>query len=272
MDKHFKNANNERGFSFLEVVIALVIVSVVVAGIFRLYLAQHDGYILQENLTNLQQNARASMTALVRHIRMAGYDLPAGLAAIECYNADPDTIVIAYKSIDCDTYLSSPMGGLSADLVCGSDISCFKVNQWAYITDPVAGGGEWIQISEVTPAGNKLCYSQMALSRVYDVDAVVAVVNRIRFFVDDTADPDHPSLMMQLQGHEPQVYAEDISDLQFRYLMTTGGIEDAPVLADNIREVLIELTGQSHMLLDGIDGDGRTKTYSTSVHLRNLAS
>ena len=273
-NKTFRPAKCRQGFTFIEMIVALGVVGVVLVATFRLYIVQHSGFIIQEERTNLQQNARASIDALTRHIRMAGYDLPGGLDAIEAYDTNPDTIIVCYTSIDCQTFLSAPMPGPSSVLICGSDVSCFQLGQWVYITDPAGGNGEWMQISEVQVGTHQLRYSQMGLSKAYGADALVTVANRIKFFVDDTTDPEHPSLMLQLHGYPAQVFAEEINDLQFRYQMKTGDVEDEPILVQNIREVLIEITGQSHLLMEvGQDnGSLHEQSYSTSVYLRNVGA
>ena len=83
---------NERGFSFLEVLIALTVMGVVTTAIFNTYITQHKNYMIQGDVSNIQQNGRASIDELARNIRMAGYDIPISLDAIVASNTNPDTI------------------------------------------------------------------------------------------------------------------------------------------------------------------------------------
>mgnify|MGYP001768191680 CR=1 FL=1 len=64
------------GTSMLEILIALVIMGVVTASIFNLYLTQHKNYLIQEDVTNVQQNARASIDELGRQAEQLGALLP----------------------------------------------------------------------------------------------------------------------------------------------------------------------------------------------------
>jgi len=82
--------------------------------------------------------------------------------------------------------------------------------------------------------------------------------------------------MVQLMGQGPQIYADNIIDLQFQYRMKNNVLLDSLVLADDLREVLISVTGRS--LNQDIDFDNfgvtddsyRYRTFGTSVFLRNV--
>jgi len=263
-----------RGTSFLEVMIALLILSVVTTAIFKLYITQHKNYLIQDDVTNIQQNVRASITELSRHIRMAGYNLPMGLPALAAANTNPDTITITYQSAGCDTYLSESMSQPSAELKCATDVSCFKNGQWVYIFDPDSAVGEWFEITEVQAGTKCLQHNTMALSRAYGKDAIVLVMTQVKFFIDETTDPNHPDLMLQLPGQPPIPYAENICDLQFRYRMKNGLVLDAPTLVNDVREVMIFAIGRSNNpdieLTKEVEGQYRHRSFSTSVYLRNI--
>jgi len=270
---------SHNGVSLLEVLIALAITGVITLAIFRTYITQHKNYMAQEDVTEIQQNARVVIDELSRHIRMAGNNLPHGLEAIKSSNTNPDTITITYCQNDCKTHLSTPMPLPSAELKCGSDISCFNDNQWVYIFDPDSGSasGEWFLISHIQAAAFHIQHNTMSLSKCYDANAVLLSMNQIKFFVDNTTDPDHPNLMMQLPGQSPQIYADNINDMQFQFTLKNGMVVDQPLLAEDIREVLIAITGRSRIQdyeasIDVEDPNSgfRLRTYTSSVNIRNL--
>ena len=265
---------SQRGTSFLEVMIALLILGVVTTAIFKLYITQHKNYLTQDDITTIQQNVRASIDELSRHIRMAGYDLPQGLSSIAAANTNPDTITITYLSNGCDTYLSAAMPQPSSELKCGTDISCFYDGQWIFIYDPDSAAGEWFEITQVQAAAMHLQHNTMVLSRKYDANALVLAMSQIKFFVDNTTDPNHPNLMIHIMGQPPHVFAEDITDLQFQYCMKNGAVVDVPTVIDNIREVSILVMGRSHKpdveLAEELENQYRQRTFSTSVYLRNV--
>ena len=95
---------------------------------------------------------------------------------------------------------------------------------------------------------------------------------KTELFVDNTTDQDHPCLMVQAAGQSPQVYAENITDLQFQYRLKNGNIVDVPILVDDVREVMISVTGRSeHEAYEVDDIDHRYRTYASSVNLRNFS-
>jgi type IV pilus assembly protein PilW len=65
---------NQNGFTLIEILIALAITGVVMAGIYSTYASQQKAYIAQEQVAAMQQNLRAAMYYMVREIRMAGCD------------------------------------------------------------------------------------------------------------------------------------------------------------------------------------------------------
>jgi len=65
---------NERGFTLIEILIALFLISIVTAAIYKTFRAQQKSYMIQEEVVEMQQNLRAGMEMITREIRMAGYD------------------------------------------------------------------------------------------------------------------------------------------------------------------------------------------------------
>ncbi len=268
----FKFLKDTKGLSLLEVLIALAITGVVTTSILKVYVNQHENYLVQDDISEIQQNARASIDELSRQIRMSGYELPLGLQAIEAYDTNPDTIVLIYHNSGCDTYLSAAMPNTSAELKAGTDISCFNDNQWVYIYDADSAFGEWFEITKVQTASSHLQHNTMPLSRQYDVNALVLAMTQVKFYIDNTTEPEHPKLMVEIKGETPQVYADNIFDLQFQYTLKNGMIVDLPPIAENIREVNISLSARSNR--PEVDDYGvesyRDRLFTTSVFLRNI--
>ncbi len=68
-----------RGFTLIEILIAMAIGAVMMAAIVDTFVTQRKTYDLQEQIAEMTQNARIGMDMLSREIRMAGYN-PAGAA------------------------------------------------------------------------------------------------------------------------------------------------------------------------------------------------
>jgi type IV pilus assembly protein PilW len=68
----------EQGFTLIELLIALAISGVVLSAMANTFIGQRKTYALQEQVTEMTQNARSVMEMLTREIRMAGYN-PQGI-------------------------------------------------------------------------------------------------------------------------------------------------------------------------------------------------
>jgi type IV pilus assembly protein PilW len=65
---------SQKGFSLIELMVAIAIASVLMAGIYTFYHNQLKTHITQQEMVDMQQDARAAMYMMTREIRMAGYD------------------------------------------------------------------------------------------------------------------------------------------------------------------------------------------------------
>lgn len=63
----------EKGFSLVELVIAMGITSILMVGIVTLVISQSRAYRMHEQILEMHQRTRAAITQAVREIRMAGY-------------------------------------------------------------------------------------------------------------------------------------------------------------------------------------------------------
>ncbi|MBN1625939.1 MAG: prepilin-type N-terminal cleavage/methylation domain-containing protein, partial [Deltaproteobacteria bacterium] len=89
INKSYKIQNPDKGFTLIEILVALAISGIVMAGIYSAYYSQQRSYEVQEQQVAIQQNLRAAMYFMEREIRMAGCDpLETANAAILLAGAD----------------------------------------------------------------------------------------------------------------------------------------------------------------------------------------
>ncbi len=69
---------NQKGFTLIEMMIAVVIAGVLMGGVYRLFQSQQRSASAQEQISFMQQNLRAALYIMSTEIRMAGYDPPGG--------------------------------------------------------------------------------------------------------------------------------------------------------------------------------------------------
>ncbi len=65
--------SNQKGMTLIELLVGLVISAIIVAGVYRVFVAQTRAYTVQEQVVEVQQNIRGAMELMLRDIRMAGY-------------------------------------------------------------------------------------------------------------------------------------------------------------------------------------------------------
>jgi len=67
-------SSKSNGFTLIELLVAMAITGIVAGAIFTAFQSQQKSYLIQDQVTEMQQNLRAAMDIMVRDIRMAGYD------------------------------------------------------------------------------------------------------------------------------------------------------------------------------------------------------
>lgn len=66
--------NRNRGFTLVELMIAMAVGGIVMAAVMTAFMSQHRSYLAQDDVVEMQQNVRVAMDMLVRDIRSAGYN------------------------------------------------------------------------------------------------------------------------------------------------------------------------------------------------------
>jgi type IV pilus assembly protein PilW len=64
----------QSGYTLVELMVSLAISGILLTSIGATFIAQRKSYDLQEQITEMQQTARAALDMMSREIRMAGYD------------------------------------------------------------------------------------------------------------------------------------------------------------------------------------------------------
>jgi len=268
-----KLLKSSKGITLVEILVAMLLTGILAAALFKVYVNQHHAWIIQDRVIEMQQNARAAIDELTRQIRQTGYQLPSNMSPLEAYDTDPDTIIIHYNGGNCDAPIEHAMPQPSAELRCdGHDVSCFYDGQFAYIWDPSTEDGEWFEISHVQVAAAHIQHNSWPLSKAYPKGSVILSLDRVKFYIDKS-DTLHPMLMVQFGNFPPQVYAEDIIDLQFNYTLKNGMILPTPPVPGDTREISISLTARTlEKDIELTDEPYRFETYRSNVYLRNLGS
>jgi len=82
---------SQKGFTLVELMVTMAIMAVVMAGVYSAYYSQQQSYIVQEQVSEMQQNLRGAMYFMAKEIRMAGCN-PTGSADAGIVTAGSNTI------------------------------------------------------------------------------------------------------------------------------------------------------------------------------------
>ena len=238
---------------------------------FKIYINQHQSWMLQDSAIETHQNARAAVDELTRQLRMTGYALPHGLEPLIGRHGHPDTITVFYRTNDCEATLEQDMFSTTADICCdGHDLSCFQEGRKAYIFDPVTESGEFFIVSYIDSSAGHLQHTGSSLTKAYQKGSAVMAINEVTFFVDAT-DLLHPRLILDIGDGVPHIYAENIINMEISYVMKNGMILAEPYSASEVRQIGLAITARTPNPNVELSNDPYCyETYRSQVYLRNL--
>jgi Tfp pilus assembly protein PilV len=91
---------NNRGITLVEILIGSLMSLIIAAALMEFYINQHNQWLTQEKISDMQQNSRAVMEELSRQVRSAGY----GMSAPPFYQVNGETLTVFTKpGADVDT-------------------------------------------------------------------------------------------------------------------------------------------------------------------------
>ncbi len=104
--KMFRSLRNTKGYSPIEILIAVAISMVVMGGVYSTFKGSTDTFRYQESMARLQENGRFAVEILNREMRMAGYT---GCSNVSVpFNALNDSTTYVYK-------FDEPISGFNAN-------------------------------------------------------------------------------------------------------------------------------------------------------------
>ena len=289
-------SKRQDGVTLIELVIALAISGVLIAGIYRMFIHQQKSYATQEQVADMQQNVRVAINRMLREIRMAGYggkndnvggvnDIITKFGNVNTYTSivtpennviqdgithDRITVVAAYDQIG--TLNGNPNAGdatITVNYLNGSPFTsqnpkkkylCLN-GQNNYEIDINSVAGDQVPLK----AGVTLLETHLNNEPVFLVKAVTYGLKKsvgvpILYRNENT-------------GGGAQPVADYIENLQFLYTLVDGTQTDAPGDPKLIRGVTVNITART----EGKDpelakvGDGyRRRTVTTYIDMRNI--
>ena len=235
-----------KGFTLVELLIALSISSIVMVAMYQTFNSQQKSYMIQEDVASMQQGLRASMFLLTNDIRMAGYDSQLsdnfGITDIRPrdINNNVDTGITGHSCIE-----------VTEDLDDSGTITAGERIQYS-VYDFIAGDGN-IDIARDSGTGRRLLAENIqgfGLAFAFDDDldgeldtytaANPGATQHIIWAIDSDGDND---LDMHLDTDLNGII--DLSDDTSADGMINGVALPSDVSIDNIRAVKIWLLAQT---------------------------
>ena len=238
---HIKS--NSKGFTLIELLIAMAISGIVAGAIFTAFQSQQKSYLLQDQVTEMQQNLRGAMLMISGDARMAGFGFGGYVNSINNQNENddpdnPDCLDILYADAGVTTNLRADMPPQSA--IFGVDSTDgFAINDLIIITDGT--NGTLLRITQVLTGSIKLQHNPSAVINPpgghntfptpdgYGPGSKIYKLRYLSYDIDNT-DPNHPTMRVDFDGpfggggYQP--LADNVEDLQAAFIFEDGGEAD----------------------------------------------
>lgn len=282
-DMKEEKAKNQ-GFTLVELLVAMAIAAVILTAIFKTFKSQQDSYVVQSQLAMTQQNVRGAMQLISRDIQMAGYytNFETSIITMDwddmggdesmhpiIYARDnisavgdgikdnTDLIVIVKASMENGRQLAS--GEAASGTTASStlrDAGNLTENKYALLVKNDLSRAEFFRVTNSTG----IITLSKSLVESYTEDDWIFRADIIIYYVDD-ADPDHPNLMRRNLGNneQAQVMAEDIDNIQFRYVLDDGSKVESGFNEREVRAVEIYLLARTRHIIRGYTDPNRYK-------------
>jgi len=162
--------DSQRGFTMVELMISMVLVSMLVGMIFTLFIQMSVAFRTQSQVADLQQGLVAAETVLARDLRQAGLHLPDGFRVasdagvnvhlpLEVINASdgPDEVHVYYAD---PTRQARVVGmALVSDQITVDDPGLFEAGDLVVLSDPIPPDPD---LDPVPPQAYAACIAQIA--------------------------------------------------------------------------------------------------------------
>ncbi|MEE4380295.1 MAG: PilW family protein [Candidatus Competibacteraceae bacterium] len=243
----------QRGLTLVEIMVALTLGLLLIAGLLQLFVGSRQTYRAQENLSRLQENGRYALEYVNRTLRLAGYRSRETIEEGEIFedkfevstntdqrpiwgaddstnpDPDPDTVHINFEGeqntlqgdvIDCLGRVAPiDLASRNTLSLAGTDLQCTSIINAVTSTQTIVEGVEDFQVlyGEDTN-GNEVANRYVPEGDVGNMNNVVSVRVCLLLRTEDDNLAVEPSTYVDCQGTNPLPTA---TDRRFRRAFTT---------------------------------------------------
>lgn len=220
---------HDKGFTLVELLVALAIASFLLAGVYTLLIRQQRSYETQDQVVELQQNLRSAITLMRYDMRMIGYGLTEGILPIVVASnnrviADGTDAITFNANLDAATVILSSGEQMSYTLQAGVPITLpvAAVDGFSLATPYRVelidlGTGTLITAANLTvvSASNLTLSVQPQQSGILWAGSYIGLPFQTVSYSIDTSGS--ISLLVRDSGSGPETVAEGIEDFQLSY-------------------------------------------------------
>jgi len=293
-----------RGFTLVELLIAMAILGVLTAGIFSLYNTQHKVTHMEAAVVDVQQNLRMATEGLTKDIRMAGFALtvgggnPVGAAGDNTGPGGSDTVLINTSSasgvaarIDADLTASVTTGSPVTFTVLASEVGFFSVGDAVRIInsgDRSQPAETVFTVTATDASGPSITALPLISTGVADFRRGFLMVktgssvpdtfpNTVQYCLGPAAGcapmvvcPAGSCLMKIVNGSadESSIVASNMSQMQLSYVLDSGAVTDSPADLSQVRDIMVTVSAQTAAAAS-VSGAPKTREMTASAKLRN---
>ncbi len=298
----------ETGFSLIELLIVVAMLSLVMAAVYSLYLTHQKTAFTQDEVVEVQQNLRIAMDSMTHDIKMAGFLIPATntpvgvvssnagpamtpAGAIILNTSDGVTLNTAsgaktYAWIDIDASATTGLGTIqmdsseSVDQFISGDVVVARIIRPQDKSQPGGAANTFI-VSNPDRAAKTMTLSVgtgVDPGPVFKKGDVIARTtaaaphpNTVAYSLGQggTCPANQVCLMRDENGSGAQVVANNISDFQLRYLLDDNTEVDVPPDLGTVRAVRVTLTGQTVATVVASAEAAKIRQATSVISLRN---
>lgn len=250
------NVNRQKGLSLIELMVAITIGLILLAGVIQLFTSNKQTYRVQAAMARVQESGRLAMQVLTQDVRMADFWGCNRTAGTVTNNLKDDAAFLGADARDgglfgTDDSEGTPSATNRADTVTlqgafGAGIPVIsstgikftvpvgnKLNQYDPIVVADCVSSDLVQITganpdttgevvggtgTTTPPGNTT-----PVVKAYQSDAQIYVPRRIQYSIRDDATTGERGLYLSIDGAAAMMLVEGVEDMQILYGYDTSG-------------------------------------------------
>jgi type IV pilus assembly protein PilW len=283
---------NRKGVTLIELMIALVISATIVAAIYRVFLTQQNTYTVQDDVVDMQQNARVAVNEMMREIRMAGFGNIQSMVPVTIngtiYNnvINPDTpsagaltFVAGLGGAATLTGFNPPLNQITVNsLLSSSGSVLFNTADRKYIS--IAGSecfaitaiaGKTLTLNGTVNTAFKTNPNEPDVTKNVTVPVSVYAIRAITYVVLPNASGAPVLRRNENLGGGNVSLADDIENVAFQYFDANGNPTATPADIRTVRVTVTARTKNEDVKLKSGAADGyRRRQVATNILLRNM--